>query len=310
MRGKRNEAQQAATLAWLIPAHAGKTVARLSMFRVLGAHPRACGENTPAWALSRERAGSSPRMRGKQGLVACWRPRRGLIPAHAGKTFLLFVFVDCIPAHPRACGENDNEIESAIREMGSSPRMRGKLLAIELPTDRTGLIPAHAGKTLIRGEYLPNGGAHPRACGENVSMVCVFGFVVGSSPRMRGKPELSAQVMHLCRLIPAHAGKTLRRAGWGILRGAHPRACGENPQLDQLPEGFEGSSPRMRGKPHSRSGLSRPSRLIPAHAGKTTRLDLEPTTARAHPRACGENMEALRPLAEGAGSSPRMRGKP
>ena len=50
------------------------------------AHPRVCGENGESQLHGGQRAGSSPRMRGK--LLECFRmlSRFGLIPAYAGKT--------------------------------------------------------------------------------------------------------------------------------------------------------------------------------------------------------------------------------
>ena len=49
--------------------------------------------------------------------------------------------------------------------------------------------------------------------------------------------------------------------------------------------------------------------LIPAHAGKTLQKQNPQTRARAHPRACGENLGKISPPLSRAGSSPRMRGK-
>ena len=65
----------------------------------------------------------------------------------------------------------------------------------------------------------------------------------------------------------------------------------------------------MRGK-RSRLGMDlRRRRLIPAHAGKTRRHKKDTRRARAHPRACGENLFKARCRAITVGSSPRMRGK-
>ena len=70
-----------------------------------------------------------------------------------------------------------------------------------------------------------------------------------------------------------------------------------------------GSSPRMRGKPHRRLYNDVAARLIPAHAGKTTALTATRIGLKAHPRACGENLEWFRVPRRVTGSSPRMRGK-
>ena len=49
----------------LIPAHTGKTVATVRAYTVLGAHPRAYGENITAICILMLGPGSSPRIRGK-----------------------------------------------------------------------------------------------------------------------------------------------------------------------------------------------------------------------------------------------------
>ena len=66
----------------------------------------------------------------------------------------------------------------------------------------------------------------------------------------------------------------------------------------------------MRGKlDHVQARCARDG-LIPAHAGKTCSWCRTSPRRSAHPRACGENGRGLCVVAEHAGSSPRMRGKP
>ena len=151
----------------LIPACAGKTVNIPHCICEEPAHPRACGENREIEFFGWYEQGSSPRMRGKPVDDFQLDRAGGLIPAHAGKTNVLVLQLSNRGAHPRACGENDHEIEDAIREMGSSPRMRGKR------------FDAHSSAGI--------GGAHPRACGENMSSRPYIGSCGGSSPRMQGK---------------------------------------------------------------------------------------------------------------------------
>ena len=88
MRGKRERLQNTVNHAGLIPAHAGKTwCGRVCGCRVW-AHPRACGENLALVNLAKGLGGSSPRMRGKPMGIRALDGRAGLIPAHAGKTWL------------------------------------------------------------------------------------------------------------------------------------------------------------------------------------------------------------------------------
>ena len=85
-RGKPDSAPHPLTNGWLIPAHAGKTVARREQEYRPVAHPRSRGENTSQSYGASPAPGSSPLTRGKltafNRLVNC----DGLIPAHAGKT--------------------------------------------------------------------------------------------------------------------------------------------------------------------------------------------------------------------------------
>ena len=87
-------------------------------------------------------------MRGKPGWTRPPAALSGLIPAHAGKTEGGQVNRVLGEAHPRACGENDWTDLDTNGAAGSSPRMRGKLTAKSLTPFHSGLIPAHAGKTI------------------------------------------------------------------------------------------------------------------------------------------------------------------
>ena len=86
MRGKLPYGVEFTQSVGLIPAHAGKTLAR-SLARTLArAHPRACGENLKGQLEAVTGGGSSPRMRGKLAGDLAPAMQDGLIPAHAGKT--------------------------------------------------------------------------------------------------------------------------------------------------------------------------------------------------------------------------------
>ena len=91
----------------------------------------------------------------------------GLIPAHAGKTFEQARVVQLGGAHPRSRGENWPQLGIAVRGEGSSPLTRGKQNLWKVGITRTGLIPAHAGKTSPHDATAPQARAHPRSRGEN-----------------------------------------------------------------------------------------------------------------------------------------------
>ena len=112
--------------------------------------------------------GSSPLTRGKQGVDRRGGPACGLIPAHAGKTWVACAYDRGTSAHPRSRGENLINAHMRRCDHGSSPLTRGKLADQGLSLDGLGLIPAHAGKTNRGRQGSLLAGAHPRSRGENV----------------------------------------------------------------------------------------------------------------------------------------------
>ena len=172
------------------------------------------------------------------------------------------------------------------------------------------LIPARAGKTAGSPSPRRRSRAHPRACGENHDLRRGERRVVGSSPRVRGKPGAHIRTRHRPRLIPARAGKTSCCGVGCFPLTAHPRACGENTMATPSVAMATGSSPRVRGKPLPGSRLCGRAGLIPARAGKTGPRAPAAHGSRAHPRACGENSPWSRRRPSPRGSSPRVRGKP
>ena len=72
-----------------------------------------------------------------------------------------------VPAHPRACGENSKYRVMELMDVGSSPRVRGKLFEHGQALAHGRLIPARAGKTCTAASAAGFQRAHPRACGEN-----------------------------------------------------------------------------------------------------------------------------------------------
>ena len=71
-----------------------------------------------------------------------------------------------------------------------------------------------------------------------------------------------------------------------------------------------GSSPLTRGKQSPPCSTPTGTGLIPAHAGKTRRLERSSISTTAHPRSRGENVRAGRCRDGLGGSSPLTRGKP
>ena len=201
--------------------------------------------------------GSSPLTRGKRQVVSFHFGREGLIPAHAGKTGGGPVEWDGGGAHPRSRGENTRYWCVTSRRGGSSPLTRGKQPRQQHGETRTGLIPAHAGKTRSRPWVRGTPWAHPRSRGENPRPCRPVRIRQGSSPLTRGKRQLQVHGNAPVGLIPAHAGKTRGRRSRTCPARAHPRSRGENHPDDGADGGGLGSSPLTRGKPWWRTAAPR-----------------------------------------------------
>ena len=167
--------------------------------------------------------------------------------------------------------------------------MRGKPRSSTRRSPTPRIIPAHAGQTsdYFSSEIISSD--HPRACGANNDFLVQLGAMVGSSPRMRGKPMQTADKVDEHRIIPAHAGQTRPRPRTPVSPTDHPRACGANGSMTCAFRSCSGSSPRMRGKHDLRQQPRRKLRIIPAHAGQTDLPAGRAIESADHPRACGAN---------------------
>ena len=169
-RGKLSIPPEILEVIGLIPACAGKTSVTFSTLRAVRAHPRMRGENGCSESTRQIGSGSSPHARGK--LKRCFRLFAAfrLIPACAGKTDASQNHGLHSQAHPRMRGENSPVTCQCSRTSGSSPHARGKRRVAKFPLEFPGLIPACAGKTLVRSLPWLHSGAHPRMRGENAGL--------------------------------------------------------------------------------------------------------------------------------------------
>ena len=151
----------------------------------------------------------------------------GIIPAYAGNTCVVVQALVWAWDHPRVCGEHGLRDSILATSPGSSPRMRGTLVAKATEGMGYGIIPAYAGNTQRSTSKPLPPRDHPRVCGEHHCMTPTSADSWGSSPRMRGTRHPMARFGSNPGIIPAYAGNT-----FNAVRNA------TSPQ---------GSSPRMRG---------------------------------------------------------------
>ena len=188
--------------------------------------------------------------------------------------------------------------------------MRGSLRQVSHCRPFQGIIPAHAGLTVIFGFLWIWFWDHPRACGAHTSQLTRSSMATGSSPRMRGSPTPADTTALETGIIPAHAGLTNPRYNVKCLTWDHPRACGAHACDVPVFLKHQGSSPRMRGSPSPAAAAPMIGGIIPAHAGLTTSRSYARRLNRDHPRACGAHKWYRLFIAKDMGSSPRMRGSP
>ena len=196
----------------------------------------------------------------------------------------------------------------ATLRYGPSPRVRGIHADDARRRSPNGSIPARAGNPGFHHSRTSTSKVHPRACGESEDAVAHGDRARGPSPRVRGiHGRVSGQVVGVGS-IPARAGNPAAATAPRRPARVHPRACGESSPTRSAPASASGPSPRVRGihrvTPRQRHRCG----SIPARAGNPGPACCCCSSARVHPRACGESTVATRPPARSRGPSPRVRG--
>ena len=226
VRGTASPGRRRISGSRFIPARAGNRLWLWLASIGYSVHPRACGEQSfPSW-IAAPRTGSSPRVRGTDARLDAGRRGLRFIPARAGNRCRVCHRGSLDAVHPRACGEQGDAQEAQDPAQGSSPRVRGTAKRRHHDLRVVRFIPARAGNRLCRNPCRQEGAVHParagnstptetrgtvppviparagnrvrfptisgpasvhpRACGEQASIVGPVTTKIGSSPRVRG----------------------------------------------------------------------------------------------------------------------------
>ena len=172
----------------------------------------------------------------------------GIIPANTGRMSPMILRKVAGWDHPREYGENFKGDLKVEESKGSSPRIRGKLLCLCLPSRGRRIIPANTGKMPIVCGEPSHLGDHPREYGENQRAGFRWVAEWGSSPRIRGKSRQINLQLTRGGIIPANTGKIASAACFQAAGPDHPREYGENRPPESCTLFCDGSSPRIRGK--------------------------------------------------------------
>ena len=93
--------------------------------------------------------GSPPRVRGKVARNIADNLLTGITPARAGKSCALSTISNMRGDHPRACGEKGVQGTILPANLGSPPRVRGKVVDLSADNIAEGITPARAGKSVV-----------------------------------------------------------------------------------------------------------------------------------------------------------------
>ena len=145
-------------------------------------------------------------------------------------------------------------------------------------------------------------------CGEHFIISARGLGKTGSSPHVRGAPNIRPLAGKGDGIIPACAGSTMTGLCCSRIGRDHPRMCGEHDRGEPAAIIQEGSSPHVRGAHHCGAGNCHCEGIIPACAGSTSRAFIRFSAVRDHPRMCGEHWGSHDLGRAGRGSSPHVRG--
>ena len=150
-----------------------------------------------------------------------------------------------------------------------------------------GIIPAGAGLTYSHIQNFIIHWDHPRGCGAHSALLSRIHGLGGSSPRVRGSPNLRLVNTFLQGIIPAGAGLTSCVHAFFFSGRDHPRGCGAHLRMSCVAWMRPGSSPRVRGSRPCPGHKCYARGIIPAGAGLTQSWNRSWDGARDHPRGCG-----------------------
>ena len=155
------------------------------------------------------------------------------------------------------CGEHSAIPLYSSTRLGSSPHVRGALRPQGRDAAGPGIIPACAGSTVTARWTRSASEDHPRMCGEHFCMAINWGGRRGSSPHVRGAPDVQVELLPAEGIIPACAGSTTPRPPKTRCVRDHPRMCGEHGRGRVMAVTVWGSSPHVRGAPFENSIIPR-----------------------------------------------------
>ena len=170
----------------ITPACAGTTFAVVFSVRMIGDHPRMCGDHIQLRKMEMVKTGSPPHVRGPHGKQIYAWVTDGITPACAGTTATFYTTTSKKGDHPRMCGDHCEDLYVKRTGEGSPPHVRGPRNRWGFARDVFGITPACAGTTTRNLSLDGSIGDHPRMCGDHKAFLKHDAIVEGSPPHERG----------------------------------------------------------------------------------------------------------------------------
>ena len=186
-------------------------------------------------------------------------------------------------------GEHPVSTERLVSLPGSSPHVRGALVARPVAHHGVGIIPACAGNTTAASSRRRASRDHPRMRGEHRANDCRCAATVESSPHARGALRKCYPSIRTDGIIPACAGSTRCSTSSCPACWDHPRMRGEHSPGRPTSTARSGSSPHARGALFVTSWARFKTGIIPACAGSTPCRRPCAKRRADHPRMRGEH---------------------
>ena len=165
-------------------------------------------------------------------------------------------------------GEGEISNAQLQSDIGRSPRARGRHHRDRRGQPLQRSIPACAGKASYSPASLKADRVDPRVRGEGIANKRKYHYVIGRSPRARGRRTNFPIYVASPRSIPACAGKAIPASPYPLVPGVDPRVRGEGSVASLVRKCSKGRSPRARGRRLLQLGLLGLLGSIPACAGK------------------------------------------
>jgi len=207
-RGRRLRRATPSGVRRSIPACAGPTPPCSGPTSSAREHPRVRGADRVLGIASPSKLGASPRARGRHGPDPGVDLGQGSIPACAGPTHGHHAVGDRPAEHPRVRGADACCPAAVLRNVGASPRARGRQRQRASEQSGTRSIPACAGPTHARPADTAASAEHPRVRGADLVGAQRTMYEMGASPRARGRRDEEGRGHRVRGSIPACAGPT------------------------------------------------------------------------------------------------------